>query len=132
MLHGIHVGARAADGNVFPDLTRLLAGITTKYRIYGLAQQRFEACWFYEEFSGALVFVVFRVSELITVTLPFSFASIFGLYYSLVYLPLSTATVLTFLVPFCTAISGALFLKETFHLKEGLAGGKLKHGTYIR
>ncbi|KAK7047456.1 hypothetical protein VNI00_006687 [Paramarasmius palmivorus] len=61
----------------------------------------------------------------------FSFASIFGLYYSLVYLPLSTATVLTFLVPFCTAISGALFLKETFHLKEGLAGAFSLSGVIL-
>ncbi|ESK87936.1 drug metabolite transporter superfamily [Moniliophthora roreri MCA 2997] len=60
----------------------------------------------------------------------FSFLSIFGLYYSLIYLPLSTATVLT-LVPFCTAISGTLFLKEDFLLREALAGAFSLSGVVL-
>jgi hypothetical protein len=53
-----------------------------------------------------------------------SFFGLFGIYYSLRYLSLSDATVLTFLAPLCTAISGALFLKENFRLTQALAGSK--------
>jgi hypothetical protein len=49
---------------------------------------------------------------------------VFGLYYSLEYLSLSDATVLTFLVPMCTAMAGALFLGETFSCREAFAGRK--------
>jgi drug/metabolite transporter (DMT)-like permease len=52
-----------------------------------------------------------------------SFFGLFGVYYSLQYLSLSDATVLTFLVPICTAVSGALFLGETFSVKQALAAG---------
>ncbi|TFK38436.1 hypothetical protein BDQ12DRAFT_683659 [Crucibulum laeve] len=52
----------------------------------------------------------------------FGFFGLFGLYYSLQYLSLSDATVLTFLTPMCTAVSGALFLKERFVPKHALAG----------
>ncbi|KIM44305.1 hypothetical protein M413DRAFT_378817 [Hebeloma cylindrosporum] len=47
---------------------------------------------------------------------------LFGLYYSLRYLSLSDAVVLTFFVPTCTAISGAVFLGESFKLREAMAG----------
>ncbi|EPQ53268.1 DUF6-domain-containing protein [Gloeophyllum trabeum ATCC 11539] len=50
------------------------------------------------------------------------FIGIFASYYSLNYLSLSDATVLTFLSPFTTAIAGALLLKEKFTLKQALAG----------
>lgn len=50
------------------------------------------------------------------------FFGLFGVYYSLQYLSLSDATVLTFLGPLFTGVTGALFLKEKFTLKEGLAG----------
>jgi len=50
------------------------------------------------------------------------FFGIFGIYYSLQYLSLSDATVLTFLVPMCTAISGALFLGEKISYREAFAG----------
>ncbi|KAF4621973.1 hypothetical protein D9613_009250 [Agrocybe pediades] len=50
------------------------------------------------------------------------FFGLFGVYYSLQYLSLSDATVLTFLAPMCTAIAGALLLGEKFTRKEALAG----------
>ncbi|KAF9467669.1 EamA-like transporter family-domain-containing protein [Collybia nuda] len=49
------------------------------------------------------------------------FFSLFGMYYSLQFLSLSDATVITFLVPFCTGIAGALFLKENFTKKQAFA-----------
>ena len=52
------------------------------------------------------------------------FFGLFGVYYSLQYLSLSDATVLTFLAPMCTAIAGALFLDENFSRREALAGRK--------
>ncbi|KAF9467672.1 hypothetical protein BDZ94DRAFT_974927 [Collybia nuda] len=51
----------------------------------------------------------------------FGFGGLVGLYYSLNYLSLSDSTVLTFLVPLCTGFSGALFLGETFTVKQGIA-----------
>ncbi|TFK51526.1 drug/metabolite transporter superfamily [Heliocybe sulcata] len=50
------------------------------------------------------------------------FFGLFGMYYSLNYLSLSDATVLTFLSPLTTAVAGAIILKEKFTLKEALAG----------
>ena len=45
-----------------------------------------------------------------------------GMFFSLQYLSLSDATVLTFLIPTFTGFSGALFLKEPFLLRELFAG----------
>ncbi|KAJ7119539.1 hypothetical protein C8R44DRAFT_788358 [Mycena epipterygia] len=50
------------------------------------------------------------------------FIGLNGTYFSLQYLSLSDVTVLSFLVPMGTAISGSLFLKETFTRREALAG----------
>ncbi|KAF8810383.1 hypothetical protein BYT27DRAFT_6493655 [Phlegmacium glaucopus] len=50
------------------------------------------------------------------------FFGLFGIYYSLQYLSLSDATVLTFLAPMVTAMAGALFLGETFARREAFAG----------
>ncbi|PPQ88433.1 hypothetical protein CVT25_011537 [Psilocybe cyanescens] len=50
------------------------------------------------------------------------FFGLFGVYYSLQYLSLSDATVLTFLAPMCTAIAGALLLGEKFTKREAFAG----------
>ncbi|KAF7986785.1 hypothetical protein HWV62_20396 [Athelia sp. TMB] len=50
------------------------------------------------------------------------FFGLFGIYYSLQYLSLSDATVLTFLAPMATGVTGALLLGEVFTLKEALAG----------
>ncbi|KAJ6482077.1 hypothetical protein C8R47DRAFT_1133854 [Mycena vitilis] len=50
------------------------------------------------------------------------FIGLNGTYFSLQYLSLSDVTVLSFLVPMCTAVSGSLFLKEVFTRKEALAG----------
>jgi drug/metabolite transporter (DMT)-like permease len=48
----------------------------------------------------------------------FSFFGLFGIYFSLQYLSLSDATVITFLAPTCTAIAGAVFLHETLRKTE--------------
>ncbi|KAJ7471884.1 hypothetical protein FB451DRAFT_1090009 [Mycena latifolia] len=50
------------------------------------------------------------------------FIGLNGTYFSLQYLSLSDVTVLSFLVPICTAISGSFFLKETFTRREAVAG----------
>jgi EamA-like transporter family len=50
------------------------------------------------------------------------FIGLSGGYFSLQYLSLSDATVLTFLAPILTAFSGAVFLKETLSLKDMCAG----------
>lgn len=50
------------------------------------------------------------------------FFGLSGVYFSLQYLSLSDATVLTFIVPILTGFSGAVFLKEPLSLRELLAG----------
>lgn len=50
------------------------------------------------------------------------FIAISGTYFSLQHLSLSDAMVLKFFVPFLTGISGAIFLKEPYTIKEILAG----------
>ncbi|KZT35884.1 hypothetical protein SISSUDRAFT_1050665 [Sistotremastrum suecicum HHB10207 ss-3] len=50
------------------------------------------------------------------------FFGLFGVYYSLQYLSLSDATVLTFLAPSATGVAGYLFLKESFSRREAIAG----------
>ncbi|KAH9008781.1 hypothetical protein EDB84DRAFT_1549771, partial [Lactarius hengduanensis] len=50
------------------------------------------------------------------------FFGLSGVYFSLQYLSLSDATVLTFMVPIFTGFSGAVFLKEPLSLRELLAG----------
>ncbi|KAF5309361.1 hypothetical protein D9611_013998 [Ephemerocybe angulata] len=50
------------------------------------------------------------------------FFGLYGIYFSLQYLSLSDATVLTFLSPICTAIAGAFFLKESLSARQLLAG----------
>ena len=57
-------------------------------------------------------------------TFPLRFFGLFGVYFSLQYLSLSDATVLTFLVPMCTAMAGALFLGEKISYREASAGRK--------
>ncbi|EAU83503.2 integral membrane protein DUF6 [Coprinopsis cinerea okayama7 len=47
---------------------------------------------------------------------------LYGIYYSLQYLSLSDATVLTFLSPMCTAIAGAMFLGEHLRVSQLVAG----------
>lgn len=54
----------------------------------------------------------------------FRFFGLFGVYYSLQYLSLSDATVLTFLAPICTAVAGSLLLGENFTRREALAGSE--------
>src|SRR5438045_2683272 len=52
----------------------------------------------------------------------FGFFGLFGIYYSVQYLDLSDATVLTFLAPTLTACFGRVFLKEPFIRTELYAG----------
>ncbi|KAK2462436.1 hypothetical protein APHAL10511_005533 [Amanita phalloides] len=52
----------------------------------------------------------------------FGFVGTFCTYYSLQYLPLSDAIVLTLLTPLSTAIAGSFLLKEKFTKGEALAG----------
>jgi len=54
----------------------------------------------------------------------FSSVGLFGVYYSLQYLSLSDATVLAFFAPTCTAIAGAIFLGESFKLRDATASCK--------
>ncbi|KAF8634363.1 hypothetical protein AX14_010664, partial [Amanita brunnescens Koide BX004] len=51
----------------------------------------------------------------------FGFLGLFGIYYTLQYLSLSDAIVLTFLAPLCTAIGGSFLLKEQFSKRDALA-----------
>ncbi len=53
----------------------------------------------------------------------YSFVGLFGTYYALQYLSLSDATVLSFLTPMATAITGALLLKEDLTINQVLASG---------
>ena len=50
------------------------------------------------------------------------FFGLFGMYFSLQYLSLSDAVVLTFLTPMCTGLAGKLFLKEKYTLLQASAG----------
>ena len=52
----------------------------------------------------------------------FRFLGLFGIYYSLQYLTLANATVLTFLAPILTTFTGAYFLGETFYWRQVIAG----------
>ncbi|KAI0352317.1 DUF6-domain-containing protein [Trametes cingulata] len=52
----------------------------------------------------------------------FGFVGIFSLYYSLQYLSIADATVLQFLAPIFTAITGAVLLHEPFSWREAVAG----------
>lgn len=59
------------------------------------------------------------------------FLGLFGLYYSLQYLSLSDATVITFLTPICTMVTGAIFLKETVYMRQIVAGRGLPFSDEI-
>ncbi|EIM83818.1 uncharacterized protein STEHIDRAFT_62256 [Stereum hirsutum FP-91666 SS1] len=61
----------------------------------------------------------------------FGFFGLFGIYYSLQYLSLSDATVLTFLTPSLTAIVAAVFLGEKLSLKIIAAGYLLQLGKSV-
>ena len=54
----------------------------------------------------------------------YRFFGLFGIYYSVKYLSLSDAVVLSFLVPTTTAVAGFLFLHEKLSRKEVFAGRK--------
>ena len=52
------------------------------------------------------------------------------MYYSLQYLSLSDATVLSFLAPMCTAVTGALLLKEELTLRQVIASSECQTLAY--
>ncbi|KAF8634721.1 hypothetical protein AX15_000737 [Amanita polypyramis BW_CC] len=52
----------------------------------------------------------------------FGIISVQSIYYSIQYLPLSDAAILTFLAPLCTAVVGSFVLNEKFTKGEALAG----------
>ena len=59
-----------------------------------------------------------------------SFFGLFGMYYSLQYLSLSDAVVLTFLTPTVTAIVGHFVLKEGFTRGQTVAGCMFDNENY--
>ncbi len=70
------------------------------------------------------VCVLFRLSERRVPYHGHSFFGLSGMYFSLQYLSLSDAMVLSFLSPILTGFTGAIFLKEPLALKELFAGCK--------
>jgi drug/metabolite transporter (DMT)-like permease len=78
---------------------------------------------FSEDCLGEPVCLVSSGNLLLMTALSIRFFGLSGMYCSLQYLSLSTATVITFLAPFSTAIVGALLLKESLALRELAAGG---------
>jgi EamA-like transporter family len=61
----------------------------------------------------------------------YRFFGLFGIYFSLKYLSLSDAVVLTFLSPTTTAIAGFIFLHENLSRKEVFAGRQSLPGFYF-
>jgi drug/metabolite transporter (DMT)-like permease len=74
-------------------------------------------------FSGCVVFSLPKAS--IPNTFDTRFFGLFGIYFSLQYLSLSDATVITFLAPTGTAIAGALLLQEKIRRADLWAARKL-------
>ncbi|KAG2346103.1 drug/metabolite transporter superfamily [Suillus weaverae] len=50
------------------------------------------------------------------------FFGLFGMYWSLQYLSVADATILVFLTPLTTALAGSVFLKESYSVKQAVAG----------
>jgi drug/metabolite transporter (DMT)-like permease len=74
-------------------------------------------------FSGCVVFSLPKA--IIPNTFDIRFFGLFGIYFSLQYLSLSDATVITFLAPTGTAIAGALLLQEKIRRADLWAARKL-------
>ena len=64
---------------------------------------------------------IHRVSSFVLISRTMA---LFGLYFSLQYLSLSDATVLTFMVPTTTALAAAMFLKEMYTIQQAMCGRK--------
>ena len=71
----------------------------------------------------ASAFVAFEECIQYKALLLHRFFGLFGMYYSLQYLSLSDAVVLTFLIPACTALSGYFFLGEGYSRGQAFATG---------
>lgn len=52
------------------------------------------------------------------------FFGLSGMYWSLQYLSVADATVLVFLTPLTAAVAGTVFLKESYSIKQAVAGGE--------
>jgi EamA-like transporter family len=89
--------------------------------IHSLAQKVFDCFYFFGDSQGT--FFTCKFVQLLTSYQP-RFFGLFGIYFSLEYLSLSDAVVLTFLSPFCTGIAGSVLLGETFTRKETFASRK--------
>lgn len=63
--------------------------------------------------------------------LPSSFFGLFGMYYSLQYLSLADATVLSFLAPLSAAIGGYIVLKEPYSKREAFAASSCNHPILV-
>ena len=75
------------------------------------------------------------MTEAVSLDVPYRvrrFTAISGTYFSLQHLSLSDAMVLKFFVPFLTGLSGAIFLKEPYTIKEILVGCKNSLGYFRR
>jgi drug/metabolite transporter (DMT)-like permease len=60
---------------------------------------------------------------MLMITLWLRFIGLCGLYWSLQYLSVADAIVLTFLAPLTTALAGCIFLKESYSIKQGVSAG---------
>ncbi len=97
----------------------LWLGLCAALTIHGLAPRASDCYSGFVDFPGTRHLNAIDMSDRIS-----RFFGLFGIYFSLKYLSLSDATVLTFLAPFCTGIAGAVFLKERYTYREALAGCK--------
>lgn len=82
----------------------------------------FAVCYMYATGVKDWLFGPREVRWLLVLRGSVGFLGLFSLYFTLQYLSLSVATVLTFLVPFFTLFLGYVFLGESFTMREAAAG----------
>jgi drug/metabolite transporter (DMT)-like permease len=73
--------------------------------------------------TGYVMICLSSTPDVLMVSSWFRFIAICGMYWSLQYLSVADATVLTFLKPLTTALAGWIFLKEGYSIKQGFAAG---------
>jgi drug/metabolite transporter (DMT)-like permease len=100
---------------------RLVNGIQDPF----LGPKNMRPLLFLRGFSGYLFCYQFSTIADLFRNEQYRFIGLYGIYFSLQYLSLSDATVLTFLAPICTVFTGALFLGETFSRRQVLAGSEV-------
>jgi drug/metabolite transporter (DMT)-like permease len=69
--------------------------------------------------------------QVLVIISPLRFLGLVGLYLSLQYLSVADATVLTFLTPITTAVTGCVLLKEGYSFTQAIAGGESYALTYL-